>query len=260
MKNVVKPHIKTRLELAITLAVTQVKIRYKNSILGFFWSLLTPLVYLGIFVTVFGSRDTGTANYPLYVLSGLIFWNFFNTTTNQLLNSVVSSAGILKSINVPTLIFPISALFSSLINLTLSLIPFFILMLFFGLSIDWTSLQFFYTLLMLICFSLGFGMLLCAFNVFFRDIGMLWQTVVPAFFYSTPIVWTTHMLPDSAKIMIVAKMNPIFHFMVGFRASLYTNTWMTLSEFGIITALGVLTLLLGYRVFIKMEKGFYSHY
>lgn len=254
-----KKHIKTRLELAVTLAISNVKIRYKNSVLGFVWSLLTPLIYLLIFVTIFSQR-LGIENYPLYALSGLIFWNFFNTTTNQILTSVVASSGILKSINIPTIIFPISAITSSLINLCLSLIPFFILMFFFGFEPNFKSLQFIYVLFMFCCFTLGFGLLLCAYNVYFRDIGMLWTTITPAFFYFTPIVWHLDMLAEGSKMWYVAQINPIYHFMNGFRTAFYTNEWLTLTELSIITSLGLILLLIGYRTFIRLEKGFYSHY
>ena len=167
---------------------------------------------------------------------------------------------VIAPINVPTLIFPISALFSSLINLGLSLIPFFTLMGLFGFHPSWESLQFIYVLMMLLAFTLGWGLLLAAYNVYFRDVGMLWQTITPAFFYFTPIVWDIKMLDPTSKMFFIAKLNPIYHFMVGFRASLYSNEWLSLQEFSIITLLGLVLLLIGYRAFIKMEKGFYSHY
>lgn len=256
---ILKKNIKPRLELAVTLAISNVKIRYKNSILGFVWSLLTPLIYLLIFVTIFSQR-LGIDRYPLYALSGLIFWNFFNTTVNQVLHSVVGGAGILKSMNVPTLIFPISAIGSSLINLILSFIPFFGLMLFFGFEPSLASFQFIYILLMFCFFTLGFGMILCAYNVYFRDVGMLWGTITPALFYFTPIVWQYQMLDKDSLTAKVILFNPIHHFMTAFRSALYTNEWMSWDQVTIITGLGVLILLVGYKVFTNLEKGFYSHY
>ena len=125
--------IKNRLQLAFTIALKDVKIRYKNSILGYFWSLLTPLIYLVIFIVIFSSRFQ-IERYPLYALSGLIFWNFFNTTVNMVLNSIVASSSILKAMRIPPLIFPFSSSLSSLINLSLSLIPFFILVFFSDLN------------------------------------------------------------------------------------------------------------------------------
>ena len=88
---------------------------------------------------------------------------------------------------------------------------------------------------------------------------MLWQTITPAFFYLTPIVWNIDMLPEG-KMRLITTLNPIYHFMVGFRAALYKGEWMTLEQFSIITVLGISLLLIGYRAFTKLEKGFYSHY
>lgn len=258
---VLKVKIKSKLELALTLAIKNVKIRYKNSVLGFFWSLLTPLVYLLIFVTIFSHR-LGVDRYPLYALTGLIFWNFFNTTVSQVLISVVASANVLKSINVPTLIFPVSAMISALINLLLSLIPFFILMFFFDFEPSWKSFQFIYVLAVFSCFTLGFAMVLCAYNVYFRDVGMLWGTVTPALFYFTPIIWqlnSTMIAPESLMWDII-QFNPIYHFIEAFRTGFYDNEWMSFQQVGIITSLGLLMLVVGYKVFAKLEKGFYSHY
>ena len=237
------------------------KIRYKNSVLGYIWSLLTPLVYLGIFVTVFGQR-LNIDRYPLYALSGLIFWNFFNTTINQILTSVVARAGVLKSINVPTIIFPISAIASSLINLLLSLIPFFILMFFFGFDPSLKSLQFIYILTVFSCFSLGLGLILCAYNIYFRDVGMLWLTITPALFYFTPIIWQLNdtMIDTGSKMWYIVQLNPIYHYITAFRTAFYDNEWLSLQQFCIITILGIIVLFVGYRVFNKLEKGFYSHY
>ena len=256
---ILKQHLKNRLELAVTLAITDMKIRYKNSILGFVWSLITPLVYLGIFVAIFSSRFD-IERYPLYAITGLIFWNFFNTTVTQVLISVISKAEVLKSMNIPTLIFPISSLLSALINLLLSLIPFFVIMFFFDFRLSWETLQFIYVLFTFACFTLGFSLILTAYNVYFRDIGMLWNTVNPALFYFTPIIWDLGMLPENSIMQKIILFNPIHHFLDAFRSAFYSNEWMSLQQIGIITALGLGMLFIGYRVFSKLEKGFFSHY
>ncbi len=256
-----KQHLKNRLELAITLAISDMKIRYKNSVLGFVWSLLTPLVYLVIFVSIFSQR-LGVENYALYALTGLIFWTFFNTTVSQVLISVVSKAEVLKAINVPTMIFPISSMLAALINLALSLIPFFILMSFFGFEPSWKTLQFLYVLFFFACFTLGVGLILCTYNVYFRDVGMLWTTITPALFYFTPIVWQLNegMVARDSIVWTLVQFNPIHHFLSGFRTAFYDNQWMTLQQVGIITTLGIVTLFIGYKVITRLSKGFYSHY
>ena len=88
---------------------------------------------------------------------------------------------------------------------------------------------------------------------------MLWQTITPAFFYLTPIVWDINMLPEG-KMRLITTLNPIYHFIAGFRSALYTGTWISLNDVIIISSLGIGLLLIGYRAFSKLEKGFYSHY
>ncbi len=250
--------VKDKISLIWILAVRNVKIRYKNSALGYLWSLITPLVYLLIFVTIFSSRFPEIENYALYALTGLIFWNFFNTTSNQIMVSVISSAGVLKSINVPALIFPVSALVSSLVNLILSFIPFFVLMLFFGFNPSFASLQFIPILILYCCFTLGFGMILCSLNVYFRDVGLLYTTIIPALFYFTPIVYMVDLLPP--KLQLVMEFNPIFQFLKAFRSALYFGEWMGWLDVLKISIIGLLTLFLGSKLFSNLEKGFYSHY
>lgn len=254
-----KSQIKNKLELAITLGITNVKIRYKNSILGYFWSLLTPLIYLVIFVTIFSERFD-VDRYPLYALTGLIFWNYFNTTVSQVLISVVASAEVLKSMNVPTLIFPISSILSALINLLLSLAPFFVLMFFFDFEPSIKTLQFVYILAVFSCFTLGIGLILCAYNVYFRDVGMLWNTINPALFYFTPIIWQIDMLGSDSIMHKLVLLNPVHHFLAAFRTAFYDNSWLSFEQIGIITSLGLITLFVGYKIFNNLEKGFYSHY
>ena len=212
-----------------------------------------------IFVSIFSERFD-VEKYPLYALTGLIFWNYFNTTVNQILYSIVASAEVLKSMNVPRLIFPISALLSALINLILSLVPFFILMFFFEFEPSVKSFQFIYILICFSSFTLGFGLIVCALNVYFRDVGMLWTTINPALFYFSPIIWKLDMLPEFSMIRRLTILNPIHHFLHAFRTAFYENEWMSLEQTGTITLIGIAMLFIGYRIFSNLEKGFYSHY
>ncbi|MGH2413617.1 MAG: ABC transporter permease, partial [Brasilonema sp.] len=106
-------------EIISLLAWKNIKLRYQNSALGFFWSILNPLIFLLIFVFIFSQAFSDIKNYPIFALSGLIYWNFFATSSSQILGSVLEGAGILKSIAIPALIFPLSAIYAALINLAL---------------------------------------------------------------------------------------------------------------------------------------------
>jgi ABC-type polysaccharide/polyol phosphate export permease len=209
---------KTYYETISVVAIKNLKLRYRNSILGFLWTLINPLFMLLVFVFIFGKIITGIENYPLYIISGLIFWNFFVSSSGQMMNSIIESGGILKSVNVPPIIFPLSSLISNLINFLLTLIPFFIIMLFLGFKPGWNTLLIIPALLLYTIFTFGLSLTLSCFNVYFRDIAMFWSTITPALFYATPVVYDT---PESIKFQM--NFNPFAHFIDFLRDILYRS-------------------------------------
>lgn len=246
------------LGLIVTLGLKTIKLRYKNSFLGFLWSMMNPLIYLLIFSFVFGNVFSDIERYPLYALTGLVFWTFFSTSTIQVIESIVNSRGVLKSINIPTIAFPLSAQFSSLISLALTLVPFTILMLIFGLKLGWETFLFIPILLLYTCFTFGFSLILTSFNVYFRDVQLAWSSFMPAIFYATPIAYTSSLIPD--KFLWILKLNPLYHFIGALREILYYNTIPSIETFLLISGLGVIPLLIGYYIFKNLEKGFVSQY
>ncbi len=246
------------LGLVVALGMKTIKLRYKNSFLGFLWSMMNPLIYLIIFTFVFGNVFTEIDRYPLYALTGLICWIFFSTTTIQVIESIISSAGVLKSINIPTIAFPLSAQLASLISLFLSMIPFLIMMLFFGMKLGWETLLFFPVLLLFTCFTFGVSLILSSFNVYFRDMQLAWSSFMPAIFYATPIAYTSSLIPE--KFLWLIRLNPLYHFVGAFREIFYFNQAPSLIQFGLLSLLGIIPLVLGFLIFTRLEKGFVSQY
>lgn len=235
-----------------------IKLRYKNSIFGFLWSMMNPMIYLMIFTFVFGQVFSEIDRYPLYALTGLVFWMYFSTTTIQVIESIINSSGVLKSINIPTIAFPLAAQLASLISLLLSLIPFSILMLMFGLKLGWESLLFFPVLILFSCFTFGVSIILTSFNVYFRDVQMAWSSFMPAIFYSTPIAYTSSLIPE--KFLWIIKLNPLYHYIGAIREILYYNQVPSLATFLLMGGIGISTLLVGILIFIRLERGFVSQY
>ncbi len=246
------------LGLIVTLGMKTIKLRYKNSIFGFLWSMMNPMIYLMIFTFVFGQVFSEIDRYPLYALTGLVFWIYFSTTTIQVIESIINSSGVLKSINVPTIAFPLAAQLASLISLLLSLIPFSILMLMFGLKLGWESLLFFPVLILFSCFTFGVSIILTSFNVYFRDVQMAWSSFMPAIFYSTPIAYTSSLIPE--KFLWIIKLNPLYHYIGAIREILYYNQIPSLETFLLMGGIGIITLLVGILIFIRLERGFVSQY
>jgi ABC-2 type transport system permease protein len=240
------------------IALKNIKMKYKNSALGFVWSLLHPLAYLLIFILVFSQAFPEVERYSLYALIGLIFWTFFNNTINQMLLAIIGNSSVLKTMAIPKLLFPFSALVAELVTFALSLIPFFGLMFFFGLKISAETLLLLPAIGIFALFAFGVGLLLCTLNVFFRDVSLLWNTLSPAIFYFTPIAYTSNLIP--VKYMKILQFNPLFHYINLMRDILYSNTAPSAQLWLICTGLAAGFTLVGLWVYNRLKSNFVSFY
>ncbi|PZO19641.1 MAG: hypothetical protein DCF25_08145 [Leptolyngbya foveolarum] len=244
------------IEIAYIISWKNIKVRYKSSVLGIVWSLATPLIFLLIFVFIFNQAFSEVENYPLFALSGLIFWNFFATATSQIIGSVVEAAGILKSIPVPPILFPLSSLIAAAFNLVISLIPFSILMIVFGNVPNFSSLLLIPVIFLYSCFILGLSMVMAALNVYLRDIGMLWSSLLPAILYLTPIAYPVTLIPEKWRWLM--NFNPLFHYINAVRSILYNSVPPNMSDFLIMIVVSGVSLMIGIGVFKKIERNFIS--
>ncbi len=218
--------------------------------------MLNPLLFLLILLLVF-SKINHIENFGLYALSGLVFWNFISSSILQVLTSFIDNASILKSINLHPFSFPLSAIVAALINLALTLVPFFILMFFLGYQLNFSLLAVIPLLLITAIFILGVGMALGTLNVFFRDIQLLWTTIIPAFFYFTPIAYTPDLLPESTRYLL--KLNPFYYFIESYHDIFYRSVVPNSFNLMVCTLLALFSFLLGYTLFKKYRKGFISN-
>ncbi len=251
-----KKQLKKWAHIVFALSWANIKVRYKSSILGIFWSLITPLLFLGIFVFIFSQAFSEIDNYPLFALSGLVFWNFFSTATSQIIGSVIGGGGVLKSIPVPPIIFPVSSLLAALFNLCFSLIPFSILMLLFGQRPSWNLVALIPIIVLYACFALGISLMLAALNVYMRDVLMLWSSLIPGMLYCTPIAYPVGLIPD--KWQWLMNFNPLFHYISAIRSVLYYSSLPSLNEWSIIFSITLVSLALGIGVFQKLQCNFIS--
>jgi len=240
----------------LSLAIKTIKLRYKNSLLGVFWSMLNPLIFLVIMLIIF-KEISNIENYALYALSGLVFWNFISASVLQVLTSFIDNASILKSINIHPISFPMAAVLAAIFNLLLSLIPFSILMFFLGYKIDISLIALIPLLFVSAMFIMGLGMFLGTANVYFRDIQLLWTSILPAFFYFTPIVYTIDIIPpNSVKYL---KLNPFYYFMESYHSIFYHSEFPSLFNMGMCTGMALVLFVLGYFFFKRYRKGFISN-
>lgn len=260
---VARPGPRTRLgrghgPLLLTLAWKNVVLRYKSSLFGFVWSLLNPLLFLGIFLFIFRHAFPQVPNYPVFALTGLIFWAFFSTGSTHVLGAMVENAGVLKSLAVPPLAFPLAQLLAGLFNLLLSFVPFAFILAWFGWRPEPVHLLILPVTALLAAFLFGVGLGLCALNVYFRDIGLLWNALLPALFYLTPIAYPPDLVP--ARLQWVAALNPLYHFIGSVRSVLVEGTPPTATEWMVLMWMAALAMLSGLFVHHALRRGYIANY
>ena len=233
------------------------QLKYKHSALGFFWSLLHPFLYLLIFLAIFSAAFPSIANYPLYVLSGLVFWIYFSGGTNQLAQVFIKNTHLIKSLNVPKFIYPLTELGAELASFLLGLIPFMVIMFFMGLPVSFNLLWLIPVILLFSIFIFSVGLILGSLNVFFRDVGILWITINPALFYISPIAYSFNLVPQRFRFII--NYNPLYYFLGIVRNVLYEGHAPSLHYTAYCLIITTFAALLAIFIYRKTRNGFISN-
>ena len=249
------------------LVITDFKLRYQGSTLGYLWALLKPLFLFAILYVFFVKIlkvGAEIENWGVALLLGIVMWTFFQEVVGQGLKSIVSSGGIIRKINFPKYIIVISTSLSAIINLSINLVVVLIFALVSGVEFSWGILWIPVFIFELYLFALGLAFLLSAINVKFRDVGYIWDVVSQALFYGSAIMFpinrVLHMSHDIALLLLV---NPIaqaiqdaryFGITQGVETThtLTTNIFIILAPF----VISVLTLIVGALYFRKRSPYF----
>jgi ABC-2 type transport system permease protein len=186
------------------------KTKYKRSVLGMFWSFLNPLLTMLVMYIVFSTLfKSNIANFPVYLLSGIIVWSFFSEATSMCLGSITGNASLITKVYVPKYMYPFSRAVSSLINFGFSLLPLFVVLIITHSRFTVAFLLLPFPIICLFFFALGMGLLLSSAMVFFRDTQFLWGVVSMLWMYLTPIFYDVSIIP--ARFMALYKLNPLYH-------------------------------------------------
>lgn len=232
------------------------KTKYKRSVLGVLWSFLNPLLMMSVQYVVFSNifRYDNIRNYPVYLLCGIVFFNFFNECTSMGLNAIVQNAPLITKVYVPKYIYPLCRVLSSLINLSFSLIPLIIVSSIAGLYPVWVWLLLLFDIACLALFCFGMSLLLSALMVFFRDIQFLWGVLLTVWTYLTPIFYPVDIIP--ARFLTLYKLNPLYHFVTFAREVILERTSPALVTYGACLCSAVCMLAIGAFCFAKTQKKF----
>ena len=249
--------LKHYLELTRELAINDFKLKYNNSILGYFWSLLKPLALFGILYLVFSiflRLGGGIPNYQFYLLLGIIIWMYFAEVTLLSMQSIVNKANLVKKIYLPKLIIVIATSLTSLMTFLLNLAVFFIFMVVFGLKIPLSLVWFPVYILELCFFSLGLSLILATLFVWFRDLAHIWEILLQILFYATPIIYPVAIIPIKYHYLIF--LNPLAQIIQDLRRISIDPTGLV-PPFGWLTPLITLVILiLGLVIFLKKSPYF----
>ncbi len=192
------------------------KKKYKRTVLGVLWSLLSPLLMLLVMKLVFTQFfGRSTPHYTTFIFAGTLNYAFFNESTGQGMQSLMGNAGIFTKVNVPKYIFLLSKNVQTLINFLLTLCIFFILCIFDGITFTWRIVLLLYPIVCLVLFNLGIGLILSALFVFFRDIQYLWTVVTQLLMYMSAIFYDIDRYSPLARNLFL--LNPLYLFIRYFR-------------------------------------------
>ena len=232
-----------------------IKIKYRRSVLGVLWTLLNPLLMMCILAIVFSNLfKFDIENYPVYILSGQVIYNFFNESTSSAMSAIINNSSLIKKVYIPKYMFVLSRILSSIINMLASHCALLIVMIVMGCEMHWTMILFPIPMLLLIIFCLGIGLILASVTVKFRDIMHLYGVFTTGLMYLTPVIYAMSLLPGWLyKIVMI---NPITNYLMMYRNVMMFGSWFRLSSFILGLAEAAIALMIGLTVFIKKQDTF----
>lgn len=213
------------------LVITDFKLRYQGSALGYVWSLLRPLFLFIILYVVFDKfLKIGSAvpHYPVYLLLGIVFWNYFIEVTSNGMASIVGRGDLLRKLNFPKYVIVVAGSFSALINLAINFLVIVVFMVVNNVPVTIDALMLPLIILELFFFSLGTAFLLSALFVRLRDLNYIWEVIMQAAFYATPILYPLSLVVDKSELLAkLFLLNPMAQIIQDARFVLITDKSLT---------------------------------
>lgn len=207
-------------DLLLLLIARNIKTRYKRSALGVAWTMLNPLLTMLVLALVFSRLfESAVPHYPVYLLSGLLLWNFVAQTTTAAMNEMVWNSGLLRRVYLPRACFAAAAVGTGLVNLTLALLPLGLIAMAAGAPLGPAVLFLPVAALLAAAFALGLGLFLSSLAVFYADVVDMYQVVLTAWLYLTPVFYPASILPPGVAWAL--RLNPMWYLVECFRAPVY---------------------------------------
>ncbi len=240
-------------ELLFNLTSKELKLKYKNSALGFFWSFLNPLLMLTVYTFAFRFiMKVQIENYSLVLLAGLLPWNFFNASVQGSTMSLVNNSQLIKKVYFPREIIPLSLIMSNFVNFLMTLIVLFAAMMLFGVPLGINILMLPVVLILLVMFTTGLSLMLSVLNVYYRDISHFTEILFMAWIYLTPVIYSFSMIPEKYRVFLM--LNPMTLVVELIRDTTIRNVFPDLKFLIALIIVASITLAVGQGVFTKLER------
>ena len=233
-------------------------VRYKRSVLGFFWTMLNPLLLMIILSVVFSTVFRfAVKHFEVYFLSAYLGWTFFAQTTTGAMSSLAWNGALMKRVRVPKVIFAFSTVLSGLANLGLSCVPLFAIMFIVGAPLTPALLFLPVSFLILAVFVFGVSLGMSAAAVYFDDVAQMYGVALMGLMYLTPIFYPIEIIPQ--KYLWLIRLNPLVYLFELARAPIYKGCMPSLHDVVISAACAVVAMVVGTTVFRRLAPGFYRH-
>ena len=229
--------------------------RYKRSVLGIAWTMLHPLGTMMVLLVVFSALFGATGSVAVYLLTGLLVWQFFAQTTTAAMQQTISGGAWFQRLAFPRTVFAVASIGTGLTNLLLALVPLAIVMVITATPVRAPIILLPVAVLLLGTFALGIALLISALAVDFPDVSEMYQLALFGWMYLTPIIYPEEILPEAYRWWIL-NLNPMYHLLRLFRLAVYHGGWPSGLELALTAAVAGVALTAGWTVFTHRADEF----
>ena len=254
-------------ELLWNLTLRELRTKYRRSVLGWTWSMLNPLATVAIYTFVFGhlfqakapvGSPSGLTIFALYLLCGLLPWNFFTLVTNTGMATLMTNAALVRKVAFPREVLVFASSLHGIVQFGIEMGLLTIALLIAGsIFLPWLPVVLL-QMVLLMFFASGLALGLSAANVYFRDLGYLWAIFTQVWFFATPIVYTPDIIEGRVPnwVEMIMKLNPMAVFVQGFRRSMYDGRFPGWDNLGACALVAFVAMVLGWALFTKLSRRF----
>lgn len=244
-------------EVLLNIAIREIKVKYKQSILGGLWAVLQPLALMAIFTVIFSyfvKIPSDGIPYPIFSFAALLPWTFFATSLSFAIPSIVSNINLVTKIYFPREIFPIASILAAFVDFCIAAVIFVIMLLFYKIPITLNALYLAPILILQIMFILGISLLASAINVYYRDVRYTIPLLIQLWMYASPVIYPVSIVPAHFRALYM--LNPMAPIIDGYRRVLILGVKPDFFYLGIAAIVITMTIFLSYAFFKKVEMSF----